>query len=94
MACKPIGAGIGVAKLMSWSERLASLRDLHQFELAILVGLDILQAASAPGSALHLWKAEGLDADPSQVLPYTLAMCPCDWRPASYELPCLASLRL
>ena len=56
---------------MTWQERLASLRGIGQWELALLVGLDILQTAKSAAAgtlaAVHLWRGEGKGAEPHQV---------------------------
>ena len=64
-------AGTLVARLMSWRERLAGLQELAQWELALLVGLDILRAARDPmgeaGGSRGLLRGEGQGANVGEV---------------------------
>ena len=67
-----VAAGVKTVRLlMSWQERLAALRDIGQWELALLIGLNVWQEA---GRASHDdeteeagWRGEGVGAEPSQV---------------------------
>ena len=58
---------------MSWRERLAGLQELAQWELALLVGLDILRAARDPAGAIEvsrgLLRGEGQGANVVEVRP-------------------------
>ena len=66
-------AGVRIARLLNWQERLSALRDISQWELALLVGLDILQTAQSSSSGVphedvqRVWRGEGRGADPQQV---------------------------
>lgn len=60
-------AGVKTTRLLGWRERLAYLRERRQFERALGVGLEILQAATgAPGTS-GAWRGEGGGAEPTQV---------------------------
>ena len=43
-------AGVRIARLMTWQERLATLRDIGRWDHALLIELDLL-AASQVGSS-------------------------------------------
>ncbi len=64
-------AGLRVALLMSWQERLSGLQELGSWELALLIGLDILQTASRSKTKgarpTGLLRGEGQGADINQV---------------------------
>ncbi|KAL3136710.1 hypothetical protein ABBQ38_005943 [Trebouxia sp. C0009 RCD-2024] len=46
--CRQYGSGVRSARLLSWQERLAGLRDLGLWDHALWLGLHIYQAASPP----------------------------------------------
>jgi len=64
-------SGTLVARLLSWQERLTGLQELAQWEVALLVGLDILQAARDPtsvaGASKGLLRGEGQGANVGEV---------------------------
>ena len=56
---------------MGWQERLTGLQDLGSWELALLIGLDVLQTASSTklrgAKPIGLLRGEGQGADITQV---------------------------
>lgn len=60
-------AGVRAARLLSWQERVALLRDMARWEAALLAGLQVLRAASArPAPSAQ---------DPGRPLPQVLQAC-------------------
>ncbi|DBA69468.1 TPA: hypothetical protein ACH3X2_012810 [Trebouxia sp. C0005] len=73
--------GVRSARLLSWQERLAALRELLVWDHALWLGLRIYTAprpphtkAGTPTAALSVWMEEGKGADPAAVAAALVAL--------------------
>ncbi|KAA6422788.1 MAG: hypothetical protein FRX49_07323 [Trebouxia sp. A1-2] len=74
-------SGVHSARLLSWQERLAALRELLVWDHALWLGLRIYTAprpphtkAGTPTAALSVWMEEGKGADPAAVAAALVAL--------------------